>query len=103
MASPGMVKPLVTTAGAGPGRGPRNGSVPTPMDRWTSMQNPPESPDPARPRPSGRRLLILGDRRAGRRVARRLNEGSWTGLTLVGFIDTGHEGYSGRMGRGRQL
>ena len=67
------------------------------------MQDPPESLDPARPRPSGRRLLILGDRRAGSRVARCLNEGSWTGLPVVGFIDAGHEGYSGRMGRGRQL
>jgi exopolysaccharide biosynthesis polyprenyl glycosylphosphotransferase len=67
------------------------------------MQNPPEPSDPARPRSSGRRLLILGDRRAGRRVARFLSEGSWTGLPVVGFIDSGHEGYSGRRARGRQL
>src|SRR4051794_15005277 len=98
-----MVEPLATTVGDRPGHGPRNRSVPTPMDRWTPMQDPPASTDPAGPRPGGRRLLILGDRRAGRRVARCLSEGSWAGLTVVGFIDSGHEGYSGRVARGRQL
>ena len=52
---------------------------------------------------SGRRLLILGDRRAGRRVARCLGQGSWSGMTVVGFIDSGHNGYAGRVKAGRQL
>src|SRR4051812_24237789 len=98
-----MVEPLVTSVGYGPGPGPRDGPIPTPMDRWTSMQIPPSSPDPTRPPRPARRLLILGDRRAGRRVARCLNESSWSGLTVVGFIDAGHAGYSGRVFKRRQL
>ncbi len=49
------------------------------------------------------RLLILGDRRAGRRVARHLSGGDWAGLTVVGFIDSGHVPYPGRVRSGRQL
>ncbi len=98
-----MVEPLVSTVAVVPGSAPSRGSAPTPMDRWTSMQEPPARTGPARPPDSGRRLLIVGDRRAGRRVARCLSEGSWTGLTFVGFIDAGHQGYPGRMGGGRQL
>jgi len=81
-------------------------SAPTPMDRWTSMQIPPAQPDAvsALPRPrTGGRLLILGDRRAGRQVARRLGQGSWSDMTVVGFIDSGHAGYAGRVRAGRQL
>jgi undecaprenyl-phosphate glucose phosphotransferase len=98
-----MVEPLVTPVEVVRGPGPRTGSASTPMDRWTSMQEPPARTGPDRPLVSGRRLLIVGDRRAGRRVARCLSEGSWTGLTVVGFIDAGHEGYSGRVRGGRQL
>ncbi|WP_435017379.1 sugar transferase [Tundrisphaera sp. TA3] len=58
----------------------------------------PATPD----HPAGGRLLIVGDRRAGRRVARCFCEGSWSGHTVVGFIDAGHDGYAGRKG-GRQL
>ena len=52
---------------------------------------------------NGGRLLIVGDPRSGRRVARCLREGSWAGLTVVGFIDAGHDSYRGRVGVGRQL
>jgi len=51
----------------------------------------------------GGRLLILGDRRAGRHVARCLSEGAWSGLTVVGFIDAGHPGHAGRFRGERQL
>ncbi len=54
-------------------------------------------------RKAGGRLLILGDRRAGRRVARCLGQGSWSDMTVVGFIDSGHPGYAGRVKAGRQL
>ncbi len=67
------------------------------------MKNPPAKDGMARSRPSGGRLLIVGDRRAGRHVARCLGHRSLTGLTVVGFIDAGHDGYSGRIGGGRQL
>ncbi len=69
------------------------------------MQIPPDHNGPiaATDRKSGRRLLILGDRRAGRHVARCLVQGSWSDMTLVGFIDSGHVGYAGRVKAGRQL
>ena len=70
------------------------------------MRNPPAPSNaivnPDR-RSAGRRLLILGDRRAGRHVARCLVQGSWSDMTLVGFIDSGHAGYAGRVKAGRQL
>ncbi len=98
-----MVEPLVSTVGADPGPCPRIESASTPMDRWTAMNTPPATAGPGPARESGGRLLILGDRRAGRRVARCLNEGSWSNLTVVGFIDSGHAGHSGRPRGGRQL
>lgn len=71
------------------------------------MQIPPANPavlaPAARATTGGRRLLILGDRRAGRHVARCLNHGTWSGMTVVGFIDSGHPGYAGRVKAGRQL
>ena len=69
------------------------------------MKIPPADPAalaPGRPATGGR-LLILGDRRAGRRAARCLGQGAWSGMTLVGFIDSGHPGYAGRVKAGRQL
>ena len=65
------------------------------------MKNPPAGP--RRPRENGGRLLIVGDPRSGRRVARCLSEGSWSDLTVVGFIDAGHDGFRGRVRGGRQL
>lgn len=75
----------------------------TPMDRWTPMKIPPAGASPNRIRPEGGRLLILGDPRSGRRVARCLSDGNWSDLTVVGFVDAGHEGHRGRIGTGRQL
>jgi exopolysaccharide biosynthesis polyprenyl glycosylphosphotransferase len=54
-------------------------------------------------RPASGRVLIVGARRDSRRLARRLSVGPWTGLPVVGFIDAGHPGYAGGLGRGRQL
>jgi undecaprenyl-phosphate glucose phosphotransferase len=95
-----MVEPLVSTVKAA--RGSTSGAS-TPMDRWTSMKTPLAGPAPDLIRRSGGRLLIVGDPRSGRRVARCLTNGSWSGLTVVGFIDAGHDGYRGRVGVGRQL
>ena len=69
------------------------------------MYNPPTraGSSTARPSTGGGRLLILGDRRAGRRVARCLSDGSWDGLTVVGFVDAGHAGHAGRFRGERQL
>jgi undecaprenyl-phosphate glucose phosphotransferase len=67
------------------------------------MKTPLAGPDSDRARANGGRLLIVGDPRSGRRVARCLSNGSWSGLTVVGFIDAGHDGYRGRVGVGRQL
>lgn len=68
------------------------------------MKNPPAGSGSDPIRVNGGRLLIVGDPRSGRRVARCLGEGSWSDLTVVGFIDAGHQGYSGRrVGVGRQL
>ena len=94
-----MSGPLVSPVAVAPDPG----TAPTPMDRWTSMtQTPPRAADEPRRDPGGR-LLILGDRRAGRRVARCLDAGAWSGLTVVGFIDAGHDSYRGRVRGGRQL
>jgi undecaprenyl-phosphate glucose phosphotransferase len=68
------------------------------------MKNPREGSQSSPIRVKGGRLLIVGDPRSGRRVARCLGEGSWSGLTVVGFIDAGHNAYQGRRVRsGRQL
>ena len=66
------------------------------------MNQTPDEPRSIPAPPPGGRLLIVGDRRAGRRVARYLGEGPWAGHAVVGFIDAGHDGLSGRKG-GRQL
>ena len=66
------------------------------------MTHQPDQAPTGHDRPTGGRLLIVGDRRDGRRVARCMGEGSWSGHTVVGFIDAGHAGYAGRKG-GRQL
>ena len=95
-----MVEPLVRFVDAS--RGIRPGGS-TPMDRWTPMNTPSEESVSSPPRANGGRLLIVGDPRSGRRVARCLSDGSWSGLTLVGFIDAGHNGYRGRVSGGRQL
>ena len=67
------------------------------------MKNPLAGPETVPTLAPRGRLLILGDPRSGRRVARCLSNGSWTDLTVVGFIDAGHDGYRGRVGVGRQL
>ena len=67
------------------------------------MQIPPSGTTPGTSRAGGGRLLIVGDPRSGRRVARCLSNGSWSDLTVVGFVDAGHDGYRGRVGVGRQL
>src|SRR5262245_17451644 len=54
-------------------------------------------------RPVPGRVVIVGARRDSRRLARRLSQGPWAGLPVVGFVDAGHPRYSGRLGRGRQL
>src|SRR4051812_23282979 len=54
-------------------------------------------------RPDVGRVLIVGARRDRRRLARCLGQGPWAGLPVVGFVDTGHPRYSGRLGRGRHL
>src|SRR5262245_7572849 len=75
------------------------------MDRWKSMNNPLEPSGRLRrlTRPDAGRVLIVGDRRDSRRLARSLGQGPWAGLRVVGFIDAGHPRYSGGIGRGRQL
>ena len=95
-----MVEPLVSKVRAYRGS---TSEVSTPMDRWTPMKTPLAGLDSDPTGLIGGRLLIVGDPRSGRRVARCLSNGSWSGLTVVGFIDAGHDGYRGRMGVGRQL
>jgi exopolysaccharide biosynthesis polyprenyl glycosylphosphotransferase len=95
-----MVEPLVSNVRAVRGS---TSEVSAPMDRWTPMKSPLAGPASDRARTNGGRLLILGDPRSGRRVARCLSNGTWSGLTVVGFIDAGHDGYRGRVGVGRQL
>src|SRR6476661_2152187 len=53
--------------------------------------------------PAPGRVLIVGARRDSRRLARSLSRGPWAGLRVVGFVDTGHPNYRGRVGRDRQL
>jgi undecaprenyl-phosphate glucose phosphotransferase len=67
------------------------------------MKTPRVGPVSGPARTDGGRLLIVGDPRSGRRVARCLVDGSWSGMTVVGFIDAGHNGYRGRVSGGRQL
>jgi exopolysaccharide biosynthesis polyprenyl glycosylphosphotransferase len=55
------------------------------------------------PGPRDGRVLIVGARRQGRRLARLLAQGPWTGLPIVGFVDAGHPSVSGPWRRGRQL
>lgn len=57
----------------------------------------------SQPPPMTGRVLIVGARRDSRRLARRLSQGPWAGLPVVGFVDSGHPRYSGGMGRGRRL
>jgi exopolysaccharide biosynthesis polyprenyl glycosylphosphotransferase len=74
------------------------------MDRWNAMKPFPESiGEDGRAGRLGGRVLILGARRHCRRLSRSLTQGPWTGLPIVGFIDAGQAGYSGPLGRGRQL
>jgi undecaprenyl-phosphate glucose phosphotransferase len=54
-------------------------------------------------RPSDGRFLIVGARRHCRRLVRHLGHAPWSGLPVVGFVDAGHSGPAGPMGRGRQL
>lgn len=63
-----------------------------PRDRCRPMDDPTASPGqrPETPPESRGRVLIVGDRRDSRRVARRLSQGTWTGMTVVGFVDAGH-------------
>jgi exopolysaccharide biosynthesis polyprenyl glycosylphosphotransferase len=53
------------------------------------------APDHAGGRPQGGRLLLVGARRQIRRLAGCLDQGHWSGLRVVGFVDV--------TGRGRQL
>jgi exopolysaccharide biosynthesis polyprenyl glycosylphosphotransferase len=49
------------------------------------------------------RVLIVGARCDSRRLARRLNRGSWSGLQVVGYVDAGHSRSLRGPSRGRQL
>ncbi|MFO0952734.1 MAG: sugar transferase [Isosphaeraceae bacterium] len=69
------------------------------------MNNPLELSGDARrlSRPTPGRVLIVGARRDSRKLARRLSQGPWAGLHVVGFVDAGHQAYSGGLRRGRHL
>src|SRR5262245_47278086 len=102
-----MARLLEDSDGGEPGAGPEviASASPTPMDRCTPMYNPLELTGRVRriDRPATGRVLIVGARRDSRRLARCLGQGPWAGLTVVGFIDSGHPRYAGSMRRGRQL
>ena len=76
------------------------------------MENPLDPPDArvdpvsaevhAAPKARGR-VLIVGERRDSRRVARSLRRGPSIDLAVVGFVDAGHSGFTGPLARGRQL
>src|SRR4051794_4351457 len=75
------------------------------MDRWVPMNNPLELTGRVLglSRPDTGRVLIVGGRRDRRRLARCLGQGPWAGLPVVGFVDTGHPRYAGRLGGGRHM
>src|SRR4051794_11706636 len=54
-------------------------------------------------RPDSGRVLIVGGRRDRRRLARCIEQGPWSSLPVVGFVDAGHPRYAGRLGRGRHM
>jgi exopolysaccharide biosynthesis polyprenyl glycosylphosphotransferase len=49
------------------------------------------------------RVVLVGARRDARRLLRRLGSGPWSGLPIVGFVDTGHSRTSSLRMRSRQL
>src|SRR3954451_11902131 len=82
---------------AGRGSGSSEPRRATPMDRCRPMpeaSQPSSTPESDREAHGGR-LLLVGARRQVWRLAGCLDEGSWAGLRIVGFVDA--------TGRGRQL
>jgi exopolysaccharide biosynthesis polyprenyl glycosylphosphotransferase len=57
-------------------------------------------PGPAAP---GNRVVLVGARRDTRRLVRRLGSRPWSGLPIVGFVDTGHSRSSSMRLRSRHL
>src|SRR5262249_39419255 len=58
---------------------------------------------PATGRVPPSRVLLVGARRDARRLVRRLGNPPWSGLPIVGFVDTGHSRTSSLRMRSRQL
>ncbi len=81
--------------------GSRDG--PEPSDRWVDMKMTDESGErePVPKRPS--RVVLVGARRAARRLVRGLSEGPWNGPPIVGFVDAAHPRGTSLRSRGRHL
>jgi exopolysaccharide biosynthesis polyprenyl glycosylphosphotransferase len=84
------------------------------MERWKTMgkslsrvNDPSDGADKrgakTEPGRASGRVLIVGERRDSRRLARSLRRGPLPDLPVVGFVDAGHSGYTGPLSRGRQL
>lgn len=97
-------------ATASSSRGPRDrGRVVThPPEKAGAAPRPhlgPTSPE-VTPREAGhgaQRVVLVGARRAARRLARKLGEQPWNGARIVGFVDAGHGRASQLRPRSRHL
>ncbi len=76
---------------------------PVPSDRRVDMKTTEESgerePEPARQS----RVVLVGARRAARRLVRGLSDGPWNGPPIVGFVDAAHPRSTSLRSRARRL
>lgn len=95
MVRPGPLVVETKTAGA------RNG--PAPSDRWIDMKTTDESGERERGPTRPSRIVLVGARRAARRLVRGLSNGPWSGPPIVGFVDAAHPRSTSLRPRGRHL
>lgn len=77
------------------------------MDRWQFMKNSLEAggrggPDSSR-KPYRSRIIVVGARRDARKLLKRMHADASRPLTIVGFVDAGHDQTSSPKLRGRHL
>ena len=104
-----MVRPGIETVAAesSTGSGIVRSSNPGLRNRWRFMNGPASlfgwvmSPQ-VDVGPKGR-VVLVGARRDARQLGRRLGDFGWSGLPIVGFVDTGHSRPSSMRPRSRHL